>query len=102
MATIVVLFNLKPGADPAEYENWARSTDLPVVNGLDSVKQFTVLKSSALLGGGAAPYQYVEILDVHSVEGLRADATSELMRRVAREFREYADAPLFIVTDSLA
>ena len=29
---IVCLFNLKPGADRAAYEAWARSTDLPGVN----------------------------------------------------------------------
>lgn len=32
MPTIVVLFNLKPGASVADYENWARAKDLPVVN----------------------------------------------------------------------
>ena len=34
MQTVVVLFNLKPGVVRAEYEAWARSSDLPVVNGL--------------------------------------------------------------------
>ena len=26
---IVVLFNLLPGVDPAEYEAWARGSDIP-------------------------------------------------------------------------
>lgn len=99
MATVIVLFNLKASADAAAYEQWARTTDLPIVNKLESVKKFSVLKSSGLLGGGAAPYQYIEILDLHSVAQLRADTATDTMRKVAGEFREFADAPLFIVTE---
>lgn len=101
MGIIVVLFNLKPGVEPAHYEEWARRTDLPTVIGLPSVKQFTVLKSGGLLGGGAAPYQYVELIEVHSVDALRADTKSATMQAVAQEFRQFADAPTFILTESL-
>lgn len=103
MSTIVVLFNLKPGVDPAQYEAWARSTDLPVVNRLDAVERFEVLKSQGLLSGtDAPPYQYVEILRVGSVDALKADIrATPAMSEVARQFREYADAPLFIVTEPL-
>jgi len=101
MTTVVVLFNLKAGADAAAYERWARSTDLPTVNKLESVKKFTVLKSGGLLSGGTAPYQYVELIELHSLEGLRADTKSDTMRKVAAEFREFADAPLFILTESV-
>jgi len=101
MATVIVLFNLKAGADASAYEHWARTTDLPTVNKLESVKKFSVFKSTGLFGGGAAPYQYVEIIDLHSVEGLRAETRSETMRKVSGEFREFADAPLFIVTESI-
>lgn len=101
MTTVVVLFNLKPGADVAAYENFARTTDLPIVNKLESVKKFSVLKAGGLLGGGAAPYQYVELIELHSLERLRGDTSSETMKKVAAQFREFADAPLFIVTEPL-
>ncbi|HSN72725.1 MAG TPA: hypothetical protein VLT59_14515 [Steroidobacteraceae bacterium] len=102
MTTIVVLFNLKPGVDPVEYERWARSTDLPIVNGLDSVRRFEVLKASGLLGGqGTSPYQYVEVLELESLEGLYADVATETMQKVASEFRSYADEPVFIVAAPL-
>ena len=99
MTTVVVLFNLKPGADVAAYENFARTTDLPIVNRLESVKKFSVLKTSGLMSGGPAPYRYVEIIELHSLEGLRRDASSPTMKKVAAEFREFTDAPLFIVTE---
>lgn len=101
MPTLVVLFNLKAGADPGQYEQWARSTDLPIVRGLPSVEGFEVLRTSGVLGGGTAPYQYVEILHVKDLGGLGQDVSTETMRRVAAEFRQFADSPIFMISDSI-
>ncbi len=101
MTTIVVLFNLKAGVDARDYEAWAHSTDLPHVNGLPSVRSFRVLRSAGLLSGAAAPYQYVELIELKSLEEFRGEVKSEAMQAVAREFRAYADAPIFMVTRSL-
>lgn len=101
MPKIVVLFNLKSGTSVADYEKFARETDLPIVNKLPSVNKFEVLKAEGLLGGGAAPYQYIEIIDVNNMELLGADVSTDTMQRVAAEFRTMADNPLFIVTENL-
>jgi len=101
MTTIVVLFNLKAGVSVADYERFARDVDLPIVNKLPSVRSFAVLKSQGLLGGGAAPYQYVEILQLNSLEQLGQDVSTEVMQKVAATFRSMADNPQFIVTDNL-
>lgn len=98
--TIVVLFNLKPGVSPSDYEQWAKTTDLPTVRKLGSVNQFSVLRTSGLLGTDApAPYQYVELLEVNDMEKLGADVSSETMQRVAAEFQQFADNPQFMLTD---
>jgi hypothetical protein len=102
MTTIVVLFNLKPTVSVVEYEAWARRTDLPNVNALPSVRSFRVLRSAGLLNGAPAPYQYVELIELESLQNFRGDVKSDLMQGVAREFRAYADAPLFIQTESIA
>lgn len=102
MVTVVVLFNLKSGVDVAEYEAWARSTDLPIVNKLGSVDSFRVLRTQGLLGSEAkAPYQYVELLELTSLEALGQDISTPTMQRVAGEFGKFADNPQFIVTESL-
>jgi hypothetical protein len=101
MTIVVVLFNLKAGADVAEYESWARERDLPNVNSLDSVERFRVLRTRGLMNGSSAPYQYVELIELHSLDGLRVDVKSELMQTVAQEFRRFADAPQFIIAESL-
>lgn len=99
--TIIVLFNLKDGVKADAYEAWAKSTDLPIVNKLGSVDSFKVFRSTGLLGGGAAPYQYIEVLVVNDMGKLGADIGTETMQRVAGEFRQFADNPLFIMTDEL-
>ena len=101
MTTIVVLFNLKPGVDRAAYERWARETDLPIVNELRSVDSFEVLRTAGLLSGGAAPYDYVEIIRVNDMPAFGQDVASATVQRVAAEYREFADAPLFIQTEAL-
>lgn len=98
---VVVLFNLKAGIEVGRYEAWARATDLPNVNALGSVRDFRVLRSKGLMGGSPAPYQYVELIELNSLEGLALDVKSDVMQRVSREFREFADSPLFILTESL-
>lgn len=101
MPKIVVLFNLKAGTSVADYEKFARETDLPIVNQLPSVDRFEVLKAQGLLSGGQSPYQYIEIIDVNNMEQLGKDVSGEAMQKVAATFRTMAENPLFIVTAAL-
>ena len=99
---IVVIFNLKPGVAPDSYEHWAKTTDIPNVRALGSVKDFSVLRVTGLLGSEEpAPYAYVELLEITDLEALGADITSETMQRVAAEFADFADGPAFMLTESL-
>ena len=102
MTTIIVLFNLKAGADVAEYEAWARSTDLPIVNGLSSVDSFQVQRATGMLGSEATPpYQYVEIIKVNDMGEFGSQVSTEAMGKVAGEFQGFADNPMFILTEGL-
>jgi hypothetical protein len=102
MARVIVLFNLKPGVDPSEYEAWARGTDAPTVRGLPSVRGFTVHRATGLLGGGAAPYAYAEVLDVADMDGLMTDIATPAMQEISAAFQAFAEAPQFIVTEDVA
>ena len=99
---IVVLFNLKPGADPAAYEAWARGTDIPGVNALGSVERFTVHKATGLFGSDApSPFQYIEVIDFPALDTFVADTSDPEFQNVAAAFGEFADNPQFIVTEDL-
>ena len=102
MANVIVLFNLKDGVGPSEYEDWAKASDLPTVRGLDSVADFSVHRASGLLGSDEAPpYQYIEIIDVSDMARFGEEVASETVQKLASEFHGFADGPLFLLTESL-
>lgn len=99
---IVCLFDLKPGIDPATYEAWARQGDIPAVNALGSVTSFTIHRATGVFGSDAAsPYQYVEVIDVSGIDAFVADVTTPEFQALAAPFRDFADAPIFILTENL-
>ncbi len=102
MTTIVVLFNLKSDASREAYEAWARERDLPTVNALNSVERFEVLRAQGLLMSEASPpYQYVELIRVRDMEAFGMDIAGEAVQKLAAEFGQFADSPLFILTQAL-
>lgn len=102
MTTIVVLFNLRSDAERNRYEQWARERDLPTVNGLASVDRFEVLRTTGLLmGEGEPPYDYVELIQVNDMDRFGEEAASETVQKVAGEFAEFADNPMFILTKAI-
>jgi hypothetical protein len=101
MAKLIVLFNLKPETRVDEYEKFARELDLPIVNALPSVRKFEVLKATGTMAGTPSPYQYIEIIDLHSLEQLGKDVQSEQVQKIAGQFRTLANDPIFIITENL-
>jgi hypothetical protein len=100
--TIIVLFNLKAGASPTAYEDWARKTDIPTVRALKSNAGFEVFKTVSVRGSDRAPpYQYVELISIADMDQFGADVATETMKKVAGEFREFADGPLFVVAEKI-
>ncbi len=103
MAALVVLFNLKDEAAKEAYEKWAQSTDVPTVKGLNSIDDFKVYRMNAVMGSeDSPPYQYCEVLDINNMEGLGPELETETMKKVAEEFQEFADSPIFMVSEQIA
>lgn len=99
---IVVLFDLKPGVDPAAYEAWARTRDVPNVRALGSVAGFTVHRATGLFGSDEAPpAQYVEIIDTPDLDAFTADVSTPEFQALAAPFRDFADNVRFVLTEEL-
>ena len=102
MSTMIVLFNLKPGVAVADYEAWAKSTDLPIVRGLKSIDAFDVYRVAGLLGSeDTPPYAYVELIQIGDLDAFGPDVGSETMQKVAGEFQARADNPVFMLANSI-
>lgn len=99
---IICLFNLKPGASAAAYENWAHATDIPGVTALASVRGFTVHRATGLFGSDArSPYDYVEVIDIAGLDAFVADVSAPAFQAVAARFGHFTDDPVFILTQDL-
>jgi hypothetical protein len=99
---IIVFFNLKKGADSSAYEKWAREIDIPEVNALPSVDRFTMHRSTGLFGSDApSPYDYVEIIDIKTLDGFVEDVSREAFQTAVARFQDFADNPQFIMTKDL-
>lgn len=99
--TMVVLFNLREGVDAAAYEEWARTRDAVTVRSLPSIEGFRVVRIAGALRGDA-PYEYVELIEINDMERFGEDIAGDEMTRVAEEFQQWADNPLFIHGEEVA
>ncbi len=98
---LIVLFNLKPGVSVDAYEDWARSVDLPTVNGLASVERFEVFRVTGQLGSDAPPpYAYIETIDVIDMDRFGEDVATEAMTEIAAAFQGMADVT-FLTTEQI-
>ena len=99
---ILALFNLKSGVSVEDYEKWAKTVDLPTVNGLGSIEKFEVFKSTGLLGSeDKPPYAYFETIDVADMEKFGTDVATEAMQKIAAEFQALTEDLVFIMSDRL-
>jgi hypothetical protein len=102
MSTLIVLLNLKEGVTTADYEIWAETTDLPIARGLPSVDSFSLYRSASVLGSeDSPPYQYIEVIKINDMAQFGEDAGSEVMQKVSSQFQQFADNPIFIMTESV-
>ena len=101
-AKILVLFNLKPETSVEDYENWAKTVDIPTVNGLGSIEKFEVFKTTGLLfSEDKPPYQYFETLDIADMDKFGEEAGTETMQEIAAAFQGMTDDLVFISTEQL-
>lgn len=100
---IICLFNLKEGVSVAEYEEWASTRDLPTVNALSSVRNFSVHKAVGVFGDETAKphFEYIEIIDITGMDAFVADISTAEFQAAAAPFQGFAEAPQFILTEDL-
>jgi hypothetical protein len=99
---IICLFKLKPGVSREEYEEWARTRDIPGVRALGSVRDFTVHRATGVFGSDAAPpYDYFEVIDIQGMDAFVGDVTTPEFQAAAAPFQQYAANPTFVLTEDL-
>lgn len=101
-AKILALFNLKPGTSVEDYEEWAKSVDIPTVNGLGSIEKFEVFKTTGLLfSEDKPPYEYFETIDILDMDKFGQEAGTDAMQKISAAFQGMVDDLVFITTEQL-
>ncbi len=95
---ILVLFNLKSGVDPKVYEDGRQDRSAGRQRAGVDFGLFGSRRDGLLGSDATPPYQYFEIVDIADMEAFGRDVAGETMQRVAAEFRQFADNPLFLTS----
>ena len=103
MPNLVLTYTLKPRVARADFEAWVREADYPAMRGLRRVTSFATYRAERLLvGGGASPYDYVELFEIDDLEGFTArDMPGETVQRIMGEFIGYVENPAFMIVSEV-
>lgn len=100
--TLIVLFNLKPEINEAEYLQWAKESDIPAVNKLSSILSFEVFKGISILGQEKLPlWGYFEVIHISSEDDFLNDIKSEQMQIIIQQFKAFTEDSIFILTEKI-
>lgn len=100
---LFILYTLKDGVSPQEFEEWVRTTDQPALRSLARVQSFRTYRAERLLMGEGAPsIAYIEAFAIPDLDGFTAeDMGGETVQKVMGEFMGFAEAPQFIVVSEV-
>ena len=100
---LFLLYTLKDGVTPDDFENWVRTTDYPKMRGLARVADFRTFRAERLLMGEGEPgVAYIEAFTIPDLDGFVAeDMGGETVQSVMGEFMGFAEAPQFIIASEV-
>jgi hypothetical protein len=100
---LFILYTLKEGVTPEQFEEWVRTTDQPAMRGLARVQSFRTYRAERLLMGEGTPgVAYIEAFAIPDLEGFtNEDMGGETVQKVMGEFMGLVEAPQFIVTSEV-
>ena len=90
MAQRVFFLNtLKDGVEPASYERWVEDRDYPVARAQPAILSYVVTRLEGhVLDGSELPCQYLETIEVTSIDEYRAGLDAPELAALLDEWRE--------------
>lgn len=100
---LILIYRLKRGVNPADFEEWVVNTDQPEMRALQRVSEFRTYRAERLLiGSGVPSVQYIEAFSIPDLEGFVAeDLGGEKVQAVMSTFMGFADQPELIVVSEV-
>ena len=100
---LFILYTLKEGVTPEQFETWVRTEDQPAMRSLTRVQEFRTYRAERLLMGEGTPgVAYIEAFAIPDLDGFVAeDMGSETVQTVMGGFMGLVEAPQFIVVSEV-
>lgn len=100
---LILIYSLKEGVTPADFEAWVKSTDYPSMRGLKRVSDFRTHRvESSLMGGPKPTIQYIETFSIPDLDGFtKEDMSGQTVQSVMGAFMGFAEAPQFLVVSEI-
>lgn len=100
---LFILYTLKEGVTPEQFEEWVRTTDQPAMRSLARVQSFRTYRAERLLVGEGAPgVAYIEAFAIPDLEGFATqDMAGETVQKVMGDFMGLVEAPQFIIVSEV-
>ena len=100
---LMIIYSLKDGVTPADFEAWVKETDYPAMRGLSRVADFRTYRTERLLMGEGAPsVQYIEAFAIPDLDGfVSEDMGGATVQSVMGSFMGFAEAPEFIIVSEV-
>ena len=102
MPVVFFLNRLRADVAPEQYEQWVRDVDYPTARALKTITSYVVNRIDATLDGDAAPYHYVERVEVTDLDAYRRELqTAEGMEDFSRQWSSYVGESIAVAGDEV-
>lgn len=100
---LILIYKLKDGVTPADFEAWVRSTDYPSMRGLKRVADFRTHRvERPLMGNDKPSVQYIETFSIPDLDGfMKEDMAGQTVQGVMGAFMGFAEAPQFLIVSEI-
>jgi hypothetical protein len=93
MPVVFWFSRLRSGVDAAEYERWVREVDYRAARAIPSILSYRVHHIHGPCLGDAAPYDYVEVVEITTIDDYRRDIQQHpAAQTIAAEIGHYVES----------
>ena len=101
MPVVFFLNRLRPGVKGEDYERWVREVDYPTARSLDTIKSYVVARTASTLDGAAAPYDYVERVEITDIDDYRNELADPKMGDFGQQWSGFVGESIAVFGDEI-
>ncbi len=103
MAHIFVLYSLKAGVSPKDFESWLKTNNSAALRSIKRLEKFTVFRvEKRVMAQQPASVSYIDLFEIPDISGfLSEDLSGSISRKNMEEFGGFADKPEYLLATAV-